>query len=485
MIELYDYQKSYINELRRNIKQGNKNLILCSATGSGKTVMFSYMTKSAIDRGRSVLVFTHRSELLIQAGGAFTEFGLSPEFIEAGTSPDLSNNLHVAMVETFSRRMDEYKEFLNSRDVIIFDEAHLQNFNKILDEINNPNVVIIGATATPYRKGKKERCLSENYSKIVQIIDIPDLIEKGKLSPAISYGVDINMKGLKKRGNDYDTAQYYEENKTYEGVVKNYELHSKGDKTILFASNIESSKKVCEEFIKQGYDARHVDAKSKDRSDIFGWFDNTDNAILCNCGIATTGFDQKDIKCVILYRATTSLPLFLQMCGRGSRIYPNKENFKILDFGNNIKRHGFWEQPREWQLKKTKTKTKEAESPVKECPSCMALNYASARECSQCGYKFKSKEEKEKEVVLKELKQKNITGKLISELSIGDLIYCQDRKILKSAFVWRIIRSRGSRTLSYYAKLKGYTDGWVYKQNEMIAEGQVTFKNYRINENRI
>src|SRR6056297_2491479 len=101
MIELYDYQKSYINELRKNIKKGNKNLILCSATGSGKTVMFSYMTKSAIDRGRSVLVFTHRSELLIQAGGAFTEFGLSPEFIEAGTNPNLCNNLHVAMVETF------------------------------------------------------------------------------------------------------------------------------------------------------------------------------------------------------------------------------------------------------------------------------------------------------------------------------------------------------------------------------------------------
>ena len=41
------------------------------------------------------------------------------------------------------------------------------------------------------------------------------------------------MKGMKRRGNDYDTSQYYEENKTYLGVVSNWKRLSEGKKTIL------------------------------------------------------------------------------------------------------------------------------------------------------------------------------------------------------------------------------------------------------------
>ena len=50
MIELYDYQERYIEEIKKHFANCKKRLILCSATGSGKTVMFSYMTKQAFDK---------------------------------------------------------------------------------------------------------------------------------------------------------------------------------------------------------------------------------------------------------------------------------------------------------------------------------------------------------------------------------------------------------------------------------------------------
>jgi superfamily II DNA or RNA helicase len=473
MIQLYDYQQKYIKSLRAAMKKGQKKLILCAPTGSGKTVMFSYMASRANNKQNSVLVFTHRSELLTQAGGAFNEFGLNPEYINAGSRPDLNEKLHVAMIETFHRRIDEYLDFLQTRDVIIFDEAHLQNFNKILDYIDT-NQYVIGATATPFRKGK-ERCLSENYDEIIQVVDTPELIKLGNLVPAISYGVNINLKGLKKRGDDYDTSQYYEENKIYKGVVTNYEKHALGKKTIVFASNVESSKRVCQEFIDKGYNARHVDGTSSDRDEIFKWFDITPNAILCNCGIATTGFDQKDIECVVLYRATTSLPLFLQMCGRGSRTYPNKKDFKILDFGNYIQRLGFWEDPRSWDIKK-KPKTKEGQAVTKNCPSCEAMNYASVNNCVVCGYEFpeKEKEKTEEEIVLEVLKKHEIKGKLIDQLTMDELIICQKTKVLKTHFVWRVIRTKG--WIEEYGNSMGYSRGWAYRQ-----ESEPTgFKNKRI-----
>ena len=73
----------------------------------------------------------------------------------------------------------------------------------------------------------------------------------------------------------------------------------------------------------------------KERDRILGWFENTKGAVLCNCGILTAGYDCPDIEVIILYRATTSLPLFLQMVGRGSRVTDVKREFTILDFGNN------------------------------------------------------------------------------------------------------------------------------------------------------
>lgn len=470
MIELYDYQNQYISSLKDAMKRGKRRLVLCAPTGAGKTVMFTYMVANSIKKGNRVIVFTHRKELLTQAGGTFSKFGLEPEFIEANKTPNLDAQLHVAMVETFNRRISTYELILSRKDLIIFDEAHLQNFTKLFPYISKKSYVI-GATATPYRK-PIEAQMSEFYEDLIQNMDTLDVIEQGKLCMAKSYGVIIDMKGLKKQGDDYDTSQYYEENKTYEGVLENYEKYSKGLKTILFASNIANSKQVCGHFISKGYDAKHIDGTTpkNDRQDILQWFANTKDAILCNCGVLTAGFDQPDIHTVILYRATTSLPLFLQMCGRGSRIYPNKTHFNILDFGNNIQRLGFWQDRRIWQLKYERKKAVGA-APIKCCPKCDYMMPASTMECPECGYLFQKKEKDDPEkVILSELEWLKKEQRKVSELSIDDLIRLQKLKKWKPSFVWRVIRSRGINILRIYANKMNYTDSWVNYQQGLMND---------------
>jgi len=176
---------------------------------------------------------------------------------------------------------------------------------------------------------------------------------------------------VKLRGNDYDLSGVYEENRTYEGVVKNWKRHTPGTKTLLFAANVDASKRVAREFCANGIEAKHIDGNTSaaEREAALEWFASTDDAVLCNCGILTAGFDQPDIKTIILYRATTSLPLFLQMCGRGSRTAPGKTHFTILDFGNNIRRLGHWERPR------TSTRG--------ECPETMPPRCESVRVATQ------------------------------------------------------------------------------------------------------
>lgn len=465
MITLYKYQIDTINQVRHEIKKGHKRIVLCSPTGSGKTIMFSYMVQKHIEKGGKAILFTHRSELLNQSGGTFEKFGLKPDFIKQGIEPDLTASLHIAMVETFNRRKIDYAKFIKGKTLVIFDEAHLQNFTKIMDLI--PELaIVIGSTATPFRPAKSVQ-MSDFYSSLVQVMDTQDVIDLGKLTPAKSYGIEIDLKGLKKTATDYNTAEYYKENKTYIGVVKNYERHSKNDKAILFASNIKSSKEVCNEFTNKGYNAKHIDGKTpkNQREDILSWFANTSNAILCNCGILTAGFDQADIKTVILYRATTSLPLFLQMCGRGSRIAPNKDCFKILDFGNNIDRLGFWEDKREWQLSYERKTKKEDAAPKKICPKCDAINPASVKSCIICLYKFPIKPPTVEEVVLIEYKKIQESPRTkISQLTLEELIVLQKVKRFSSKFIWRVVRAKGKEDIKRYSKLMGYSYGWVIRQ---------------------
>lgn len=422
--------------------------------------MFSYMVSEHYKKGGKILIFTHRKELLNQAGSSFEKFGLRPEYIKSGSKVDLNERLHVCMIETFNRRLLEYDRFLKSRTMIIIDEAHLDSFSKIFDSFSDKTIVI-GATATPFRKNN-QKGLDEFYTDIVQGIDTPDLIDKGFLSDAITYGVDIDLKGLKKKGDDFDTSTYYEENKVYEGVVYNYEKYCKGKKTLIFASNVESSKQVCNEFNSRGYECRHIDGTTPEhiRSETLSWFNENQSAIVSNCGILNAGFDQPDIEAVVLYRATTSLPLFLQMCGRGSRITANKKSFTILDFGNNIKRLNFWEAPREWSLKKEQKKKKDGVPPIKECKSCGAFIPAQTKVCKFCNFEY-IQEEKERnpfaELVL--LPKPKILS-IASKSSIEEKAEMAKSKLISPYWVLHNIKDIDEARL--FCKLMGYKKGFEH-----------------------
>jgi type I site-specific restriction endonuclease len=108
---------------------------------------------------------------------------------------------------------------------------------------------------------------------------------------------------------------------------------------------------VYETFREAGYGIRHLDNTSspEERKEILSWFKKTPDAILTSVGILTTGFDEPTVETIILNRATKSLTLYFQMIGRGSRKLPNKDEFTVIDLGNNAARFGLWSEPVDWQ----------------------------------------------------------------------------------------------------------------------------------------
>src|SRR5690606_27722652 len=156
--KLRPYQVNLIHSLRRNIKNGSIRQIAVLPTGAGKTFVFCSIAKSAWERGRKILILTDRIELMKQAGGSLRMFGLDPIQIEAGKTPYLKGSLYTAMVETMKRRVKEkpaYRHFLESVDIVIIDECHARNAEKLFTYFRD-DARHLGMKATPSRTANRD-----------------------------------------------------------------------------------------------------------------------------------------------------------------------------------------------------------------------------------------------------------------------------------------------------------------------------------------
>ena len=473
MTELRPYQQKSIFALRSEILNGKTRLILCAPTGSGKTIMFSFMLQSALAKNKKCMVLTHRTELLTQAGGVLNNLNCGVVNLDAKLKTVPKNALmYVAMTQTLIRRVKnkEYLDIINDLDLLIIDESHLQNFNSIQKHVQDKTIVI-GATATPFRYGNQDS-LHLFYQTIVEEIRIKELINLGFLATPRSFGIEVDLNGVITKGLDYDAESlgaFYNENKLYDGVYENYTRLTPNKKAIIFAPNIASSVMLVQQFKAKGLPIQHLDGNTpeQERKAILNWFETTPNALISNVGILTAGYDCPDIDVVILYRATKSLSLFLQMVGRGSRTTATKKEFTILDFGNNIHRFGFWENDRDWALHKKRKR--EGTAPVKDCPECNAILPASVMLCQYCGYVF-------------EKSQKEVEADLIVELQ-----QLTPQQLKKETLV------ADFRKLELIALAKGYKGGWIFHQLKTISDIQEYAKykgysgkwvNYQINAKR-
>lgn len=473
-MELRDYQIDAINQIQNSFKK-NKRTVLCLPTGAGKTVIFSKMVYMAALNGTSTLVLTHRTELFEQTFKAIERHGIRIQRIEAKTKHlDSTSLVSVAMVETIERRLK--KGFEIEPKLIIIDEAHFGNFTKLIAYFENSYV--IGATATPVGKH-----FFKYYTNIVEPVLLSTLIDRGFLCDYKGYQMQDNFDNVKKSKGEFDEAAlfaHFDKPELYHGVIDKYIEHCKGKKTLIFNCNIEHSENTTKAFNDAGIESYSITSNTDaaERKRLLQRFKNGEFLVLNNCGVLTTGYDEPTIQVIIVNRATMSLPLWLQMCGRGSRKSENKDVFIVLDFGKNHERHGMWSEDRDWKLKPDKEKSLKA-PPTKDCPECAAMLAASARVCKFCGYEFFSEdtETELKEGVLVEVKKNILEGKKISECSIKELIQLETMKLYSPKYVWRVLRDRGRASLSEYATLKNYNHYWVDRQ---MKENSSIYTDYTI-----
>lgn len=355
---MYNYQQEDLKKIFKHILELPKgtNILYQLPTGGGKTVIFSEITRKYIqDTGKKVIVLTHRIELGEQTSRMLHGFNVTNKIINSDVKElyDQDNyNCFVAMVETLNNRLQEEKVTLNNIGLVIIDEAHYNSFRKLFKYFKE--ATILGVTATPLSSNIKLP-MKNHYTQLIIGESIASLVKKGFLAKARLYNYDVSLKTLKLGiQGDYtvkSSDEFYSNYSMLGKLLSAYEDIAKGTKTLIFNNGIKTSLYVYETFKKAGYAIRHLDNKSSasERREILDWFARTPDAIITSVSILTTGFDEPTVQSVILNRATKSLTLYFQMVGRGSRVLPGKEEFNVIDLGNNIARFGPWDKAVDWQ----------------------------------------------------------------------------------------------------------------------------------------
>jgi superfamily II DNA or RNA helicase len=392
---LRPYQSDAIEGLRAAFRAGHMSPLLVSPTGSGKTVMFSYLSGKLRESKKRLQILVHRAELVDQVSRTLGAFRVPHGLITADATHDPLATVHVSSVFTLSRRMQRVRV----PDYVICDEAHhcikKSTWGKVIDEWRekNPALRLIGVTATPARLSGEG--LGEMFDHMVFGPTAGELMEIGALARyrLFAPAVAIDLSAVKTVAGDFSRAGMsaaLDKPAITGDAVSHYLRICPGVPAVAFCASIEHANHVRDQFERAGIRAITLDGKMDAglRRQAIRDFEAGVIQVITSCDLISEGFDVPGIVCAILLRPTQSLALYLQQVGRALR--PGKPNAIILDHVGNTARHGLPDDPREWTLTGTTNgrKSKAAEDSARQCGECFAVSAAAAPKCRECGKPF-------------------------------------------------------------------------------------------------
>ena len=399
---LRNYQSRAVQNCTAALNEHN-NTLLVSATGTGKTVMLSAIVGDQINGQKRALIMAHRDELTVQNSATFQKMcpDISMSFFNA-QQKSWRGRATFGMVQTLAGRVDDMPKI----DLLVVDEAHhimSASYQKIVGKVKdlNPEIKILGVTATPERSDKKG--LGATFTNVADVIGIPEMIQSGHLVPPLAKVVDIGtqneLRGLKRTAGDYnqdDVAAIQNTTIHNNQIVERWMQEASDRPTVVFCSTVQHAIDIRDSFREMNVEAEaiHSEMPVKQRRAILAAYDRGEIPVLANPMILTEGWDCQLCSCVILLRISSHKSTMIQMVGRGlrkldPRRYPGrvKKDCLVLDFGISLLTHR--NLMADVRLRYNGDDQEPGEAKKKDCPECKAQLPVQTRECPLCGYEFK------------------------------------------------------------------------------------------------
>lgn len=403
---LREYQTTALDQLKAHLENGSRSPLLVLPTGSGKTIVFSELSKYLTNQGKKVLILVHRKELVSQACKKLDAIGTKYGVI-APTYKSTGHSLQVASVYTLSRRMHT----LNYRpDYIIFDEAHHVAAKTWVEVVNEyKNAIRIGVTATPMRLDNKP--LGSYFDTLIKGPEVKELVEKSYLCKHKVYAApsQIDFSKLKLKRNEYlkkDIAKLMKDPVIVGNAVSHYKKYLLNKPTVVFCVDISHAKTILERFLVAGIKAAVLTGETpqKERDQILEDLQNNIIHVVISIDVISEGTDLPCVEGAILLRPTNSESLYRQQVGRILRPALNKQAI-VLDHVNNTITHGFIDEPRDWKLTDEEVVGRKKINPLlRVCKQCGHV-FEFQKACPDCGFSIARKELAEIEGQLEELRK--------------------------------------------------------------------------------
>ena len=391
-------------------KRFGENPLIVLPTGSGKTVIFCALIKRFMTDfpGTRILVLAHRKELISQAEAKLLK--VWPDAPVGVFAASLGRRqlapVTIASRDTIANVIEDVGLF----DLVFVDEAHNiapgenTRYRKIINSLKskNPNIHVLGYSATPFRTaqgyiyGADKKHL---FQGVACEIRIKRLIDEGYLCPVTARAVSdesvADTSAIKTTAGDFNQGQLEKvvaEDRLVAAAISEWEqlAFQQGRKaTVFFCVSVLHANLVSRALHRRGHIVPVISGTTPQaiRDDVLEAFDRGELIGIANVGVLTEGWDAPRLDCICLLRPTKSLGLYIQMVGRGLRLFPGKENCLVLDSGECIQRFGPIDtaQPRS---------PKDMEPRTKTCPDCATIVGIFKRKCL-CGHRFEEEPQKE------------------------------------------------------------------------------------------
>ena len=400
---LREYQTRTIDQLYAWFSAGNTgNPCLVLPTGSGKSHIIAALCKDALQSWPEtrILMLTHVRELISQNADKMRfHWPNAPMGIySAGLrQKELGEPITFAGIQSVRNKAQQ----IGHVDLVIIDEAHLVShkdeggYRSLLAELSaiNPNLRIVGLTASPYRLG--HGYITDKpaiFDALIQPTSIEELIHKGFLSTLRSKLTltKLEVDGVHKRGGEYIESELQaavdttDKNRMVAAEI--VRLGHSRKSWLVFCAGVAHAQHIATALQAQGITTECVtgETPSAERDKMLTDFKQGRIRALTNANVLTTGFDAPGIDLIAMLRPTMSPGLYVQMAGRGLRIAPGKTDCLVLDFAGVVEQHG----PITAVKPPPRKGDKVGEAPVKVCDHCQEICALSVRVCPACGEAF-------------------------------------------------------------------------------------------------
>lgn len=404
-MQLRDYQRRALESNRYFWHdKGYTSLVNFLATGLGKSAVIANTAMAGFHPDKSrVLNLVHTQDLVKQlvrtyvnwfpelAKSKFTKFGRPGVGMVMNNHDDIYARYVVGTPQTLGAIGEEVNDRLSRLlnegefDLVVVDECHHAVSKSYLNIINackqaNPNLKILGMTATPAREDGLGLHLAFEIMNVRH--NILWGIQHGYLckirQPLNIYtGVDVGLNGKKGVTEDEEAelAKAIDVQNWSEILYDAYMEKGEGRNAIWFMPSVEHSRAFCEFMNSRGIPTAHIDGEMcvdvdgsthRDRDDIIRRVHAGEIRCLTNYNVLLEGFDWPACSLVGWSRLTTNEVIITQAIGRGTRLHKDKEDLLILDFAvrglnlmvsGTLEGHGWREEEQEVDGEETPVET--------------------------------------------------------------------------------------------------------------------------------